>query len=493
MDQNRFDDLSRCVAVGVSRRQMLKMIIGSVSGLFASQLVGCKPTVTTTPTSTVTPTPSVTLTPTPTPTAIPTPECLSECQKCVDAGQENFYKEFSACQLQYPDQNDPAYKTCLETASQKTLVSFDTCITPLITNESSSSENPSVIRTTNGRKSLRSSIHKSDGFISSAAFVTSCDDNAFGNCRDRIAYTATVALGTCAITDCLVAPPNCYRCAAKVMTAYFAALKFCFQQYSCGRGEKCVEGKCAQLCDPPLQTIVGPINTVCCDPCMGNSVNPITLQISCGVPLCDKCNCDPVSGKCNEIPVAKPCGDVCCGDCQVCDKGKCRSCNGCERCENGTCVSNVSSCQTCENGQIRNCNACETCDTNGICVPITGAQLCGNACCGSNQVCVNGTCKNCPDPRYRCYTNVNGICVRRADTPVMCVDTIGTTPTWCYSADQQCCGTRGGICHAEAKCCPLPDGNLGACCSRDSSCCLKTVNGVTRMTCCAPNQSCDCD
>ncbi len=479
MDQNQFDNLTRCLASGLSRRQMLRVLLGAAGGIFASQVSGCIPSP-----------PPTSITPTPT-------ECTSECDKCIEIAQKVFLKEFEECGSQYTDHNAQEYQSCLEVMAQRTLASFDNCIIPSNTIEGQPlaySGSSTHIKT---EHTAASTLHKSNALISDRAAASSCNLNELSKCRDAIAYSADIALLACAGTDCLVGPPNCFRCVAKVLTVYFGALARCLSLYGCpgtsfcnanniccGIGEtgcgsacctseeKCVNGSCVPFCDPPLILHSGLFNKVCCSPCEQGYSDEVGMMY-CSSNCKDTCGiCDSATGQCTPSPGYKLCGASCCGSCQICDNGTCR-----------------------------NCNACEHCDANGECIAITGSQPCGEgsaaACCGPGQVCDDGICKTCEESGLRCYTTVNGVCVRREDNPVMCVDTIGNWPTYsrstyCYPVGIQCCGTRGQTCQDQAICCPHPNGSAH-CCNPGYSCCPRTINGVTQMTCCAPNQSCDCD
>jgi hypothetical protein len=372
VNQDRFDDLTRCLATGVSRRHMLKLLFGAASGIFASQLAGCQ----TTPQST--PTPAATASPTATPCN------FDGCAECVDAATDVFTQAVAGCISQYPEQTGTAYDGCIEAAARTTLASVDNCVAPASISGVPASQDTVFASQSNAKAAFRAAPEQASANLTGEA----CNSAELDLCREELAEEALAKLLACAVTAC-INPIACRACVGTVLSEYAVKLKQCIQRHGCAdfmfcsnnvcceptetgcgsngcctRGQFCENGVCRTACNPPLKQCGG-VNYVCCDPCDPCIANGLTGIMTCASgPFCGQCEeCDAEIGQCRPIPGAQLCGEACCGSCQTCDNGACRSCNTCETCDNGVCIRQTG--VWC--GEVQ-CNPCEADCIGGECV-----------------------------------------------------------------------------------------------------------------------------
>jgi hypothetical protein len=217
-----------------------------------------------------------------------------------------------------------------------------------------------------------------------------------------------------------------------------------------------------------------------------------------------------LDGKC---PNGQPCcHGTCCDDCQMCDPttGTCVStCSACQTCDtvSGTCVSTCGVCQTCQAGTcVDLCGPGTHCDpATGSCVSICTAcetyDPATNTCvstCLDCETCQNGTCVSvdCECQGITCDECMhceNGLCVRTCtDTEVCCGDQ-------CINpSEYTCCITRdngtfpclpGWHCCAGGECCPPNEQCCGGqCVPYDRDHCANCFPCGANQVCCIGDQ-----
>lgn len=231
-------------------------------------------------------------------------------------------------------------------------------------------------------------------------------------------------------------------------------------------GTVLLDGTLCPECTVCISGICSP--KVCDDPCQE------CKDGFCQDKHCDDCfACNALTGSCVPVECVNPeetcCGNVCVDtntDSQHC--GRCdRVCGDCTHCENGDCVSTCADCQTCDaatNTCVSTCSACQACQ-NGTCVDTCGECMhCENGACVSTcsdcQTCQNGTCVDKCGECSHCENGV-GVCMPCADTEMCCGGQ-------CINPSQyNCCISSSGSL-------PCPNGQLccaGACCQPGWQCC----------------------
>jgi hypothetical protein len=176
-----------------------------------------------------------------------------------------------------------------------------------------------------------------------------------------------------------------------------------------------------------------------------------------------------------EVSAGGACNPVC-GECQQCDKGKCRKKHGKKRCKPGLCTSVA-------NGTGCAAGAC----VNGICTNLktdeTNCGSVGNA-CGATQICQEGVClskSNCPAtlaatcnggiPATSCGTSgdlIGCFCAPSTEGNVVCVQL----------------PPPGGGCEFLVPCTSSANCPSGQLCAESGSCC--PPNHLPARACFAP-------
>ena len=207
----------------------------------------------------------------------------------------------------------------------------------------------------------------------------------------------------------------------------------------------------------------------CGDPCQA-CVDDACHPIAC--PDCKKCN--PATGTCDPV--------VCDDPCMVCQNNTCQpmDCGYCNHCENGGCV--------------QNCPECTECNPDtGTCDPVD----CGDPC----LVCEHNSCrvKDCGD----CNHCENGVCIEGcADQDTccgnQCVDT-SSSSQHCGACNRAC----GDCMHCENGLCVRTCSDTEVCCGdqcinpSEYTCCITRDNGSLPCPpgthCCASGECCPSD
>lgn len=416
MNTKQFDDLARAVANGVSRRQVLKMFVAGIISTFVRLPLdkqGSMPVVKASPVS--------------------TPYfCTSEeLDACIRTATEVYQQELGGCSMLCGDPNTPTCQNCLDAAAHTTLASFDNCQATSCTSEVPPFDEHTIfLPLIYGGNAVAAAPQTS----SASATVETCDPIQLYECRQHIVWTANAGLGACALTDCLVGPPACYRCVAKVVAMYAAALAWCLHKYACPGLSFCSNNVCCGISE-----------TGCGGTCCTSEQECVDGKCVCDPRLCNQCEtCDFPSGRCVAISNPKPCGNYdCCGSCEICDYDQCRPCNLCETCDsNGNCVA-----KTCDNSRCEICDpttgqCTSTCGSNQICCSEQCVDIDSNNCgtcgkqCAANEFCYNSQCLSNPCPTA---TGVHN------GTFVPCVVN-GQVQCHCNSCGNVCNGSGGFAC-----------------------------------------------
>ena len=280
----------------------------------------------------------------------------------------------------------------------------------------------------------------------------------------------------------------------------------CYQHDNC-YGEYCV----ADLCDFTLQTAQcdNPLLATCLGQggCSQAALTDSNTSVICGwvkclmggigLPTLEAVICAelrltrtfleplcalPVSQclpDCSATGKGEACGDTCCPCGQSCANGSCTCAPGQTFCEGG----DTSTC--CPAGTICSDGSCVTCPEGTTacgttCCP-SGETCCGTTCCASGQVCSSGQC-GCASQAEVCGTTccpppgicLNGSCSTNAcggNEYVPCLSGLGTLSCCLVSSQQICCKSAVS----------------STCCDSGSSCCAAAA-GI--LTCCPPNTVC---
>lgn len=195
------------------------------------------------------------------------------------------------------------------------------------------------------------------------------------------------------------------------------------------------------------------LNEVCCS---GQCVSLTTagaLSVAhqdgeCSV-CCDESQCqtcDPATNTCVST----------CGECTTCnsDTGACEPCRACQVCENGTCVDH--------------CGECSHCGPEG-CLPdcVTGEHCCGGQCINLSQYqcCITSAGSfPCPSDMQCCP---GGLCCDR--TNQYCCEEGGVYSCKTYG-DSSCVFGACIPCSSNQFCCLKADGSPHGCCEADYTC-----------------------
>jgi hypothetical protein len=205
---------------------------------------------------------------------------------------------------------------------------------------------------------------------------------------------------TCEVWDGSACKPKCGPC-----ETCDTATETC-NGCDSGQCQVCQNGACVAQCDACQECIGGPlaprcVEIDCGDPCL-------VCQNGACTPLgCDRCH-ECRGGTCQPIDCGDPClvckDGACvpkaCGDCEECVDGACQA------------VDCGSPCLECANNACRPkaCDACAPCDpTTGACTPIDCGDPClvceNGACrprCGTDQTCCGGDCVDTDSDSNNC-------------------------------------------------------------------------------------------
>ena len=198
------------------------------------------------------------------------------------------------------------------------------------------------------------------------------------------------------------------------------------------------DGDCPLCCDVTQCQACDPATTTCVSTCSACQ----TCQVGTCVDLCGPgthCENGTCVSNCTACEIYDPVATTCvstCGECMHCENGACvRTCTACEVCDPAT--------NTC----ISHCDECMHCE-NGLCVrTCTDAEVC----CGDQ--CINPTEYGCcggGESRYPCPVGME-----------------------CCAGSQSCCDTTVSRC-CGGQCVPYGNANCGECrpCAPDQVCCI---------------------
>ncbi len=339
MNEQHFDSLTRALANGVSRRQVLKTVaVGIVSSILNSrgwrkQVQAADPIDTQGPDS-LPPAVQLCLEPISTeydrnvqacaplcsnPSA---PSCLTcidaaeqkaiaSTQKCealkpfFDAAKVKYAEEITKCKSACIDVNTPACSSCSEAAANQTIIDLNNWLT---TNSPPGAAHLQVFLPIIRTNTITSPTHSSTFASPSVA----CNESLMFQCRQDTASGIALQLGFECFVPCLVgalANPACQVCLA------YQTAKYLFELYKCIRDFGCLNERGNGFCSNNV--CCGITETGCGSTCCSRDDTCIDGTCCPDEQICGNICADPSSTCCHEgtdYPYVCAQGHVCCGN-----------------------------------------------------------------------------------------------------------------------------------------------------------------------------------